>query len=101
MEKADEFMRRRHEYFIEEIRDYLAVGEDSFRVACYPNPFEDEIHLLGWTDDVKAQEVVIYDVMGRKVFSETCFGETLLKPNLPAGVYVLKVGTFTQRIVKY
>lgn len=102
MEKADEFMRQRHEYFREELKDYLAIEETgSMAVSCYPNPFTDEIRLLWRTGEVKEKEVAIYDVMGRKVFSGTCSNETVLKPNLPAGVYVLKIGTMTQRIVKY
>ena len=103
MEKADEFMRQRHEYFREEIKDYLAVGESaSVAVSCYPNPFTNEIRLRYQSNDFKGEEVAIYDVLGRKVFSETCNADEItLKPDLPAGVYVLKVGTMTQRIVKY
>ena len=103
MEKADEFMRERHEYFREELKDYLAIEEkDPIIVSCYPNPFTDEVRLLWRTGEVKEKEVAIYDVLGRKVFSETCSSnEVTLKPELPAGVYVLKVGAFTQRIVRY
>lgn len=103
MEKADEFMRQRHEYFREELKDYLAIEEkDPIIVSCYPNPFTDEVRLLWRTGEVKEKEVAIYDVLGRKVFSETCRTEEVtLKPDLPAGVYVLKVGAFTQRIVRY
>lgn len=99
--RTDEFLQERHAYFREEIKNYLAVGEaSSVTASCYPNPFADEIRLRYPSDNDKAQEVAIYDVMGRKVFSETCSNETILKPNLPAGVYVLKVGGYTQRIVR-
>ena len=107
MEKADEFMRQRHVYFREEIKDYLAVGEStSVAVSCYPNPFTDEIRLRYQSNNYKGEEVAIYDVMGRKVFSGTCSSndngnEIIFKPNLPAGVYVLKVGSYVQRIVRY
>lgn len=107
MEKADEFMRQRHEYFREEIKDYLSVWEStSVAVSCYPNPFTDEIRLRYQSNNFKGEEVAIYDVMGRKVFSGTCSGndngnEIIFKPNLPAGVYVLKVGSYAQRIVRY
>ena len=107
MEKADEFMRQRHEYFREEIKDYLAVWEStSVAVSCYPNPFTDEIRLRYQSNNYKGEEVAIYDVMGRKVFSGTCSGndngnEIIFKPHLPAGVYVLKVGSYAQRIVRY
>lgn len=102
MEQANNFLVQRDQYYKEELVYYLDLEETASEVGlCYPNPFTDEIHLRYPSNDGKAQEVAIYDVMGRKVFSETCFGETFLKPNLPAGVYVLKAGTMTQRIIKY
>ena len=102
MERANNFLGQRDQYYKEELVYYLDIEETASEVGlCYPNPFTDEIHLRYSSDDGKSQEVAIYDVMGRKVFSGTCFNETLLKPNLPAGVYVLKAGTMTQRIVKY
>lgn len=105
MELASEFFRQRHEYFKEEIKDYLDVGElASAVVSCYPNPFTDEIHLF-IDDERETHEVAIYDVLGRKVFSQACDansgGEITIKSDLPIGVYVLKVGSFVQRLVKY
>ena len=106
MEKADEFMRQRHEYFREEIKDYLAVGEStSVAVSCYPNPFTDEIRLRYQSNGFKGEEVAIYDIMGRKVFSEICNVDSgdriILKPHLSSGVYMLRVGSHTERIVRY
>ena len=103
MEQADEFFRQRHEYFREEISAYLDVAESSsVTVSCYPNPFTDELHLLWPVDDGQAHEVAIYDVMGRKVFSGICDAEeTVFKPNLSPGVYVLKAGGHAQRLVCY
>lgn len=103
MELADAFLRERDQYFREEIAEYLNIDVlDSTIVSCYPNPFTDEIHLLC---NGKSQEVAIYDVLGRKVFFETCGAdkgdEIILKPNLPSGLYVLKVGSYTERIVRY
>ena len=90
-------------YYKQELIYYLDMEETASEgVLCYPNPFADEIRLRCPSDDGDAQEVAIYDVLGRKVFSETCGAdEVILKPNLPAGVYVMKVGAYTQRIVKY
>ena len=103
MERADEFLSQRDHYYQEELLYYLGIDElASEVVSCYPNPFTDEIRLSCPSDEGKSQEVAIYDVLGRKVFSETCnTDEVTLKPDLPAGVYVLKVGTIMQRIVKY
>lgn len=106
MEKADEFLSQRSQYFDEELRDYLDIEEfASAMISCYPNPFSDEIYLRWLSDDGKADEIAIYDVLGRKVFSETLgddkIDEIVIRPCLPAGVYVLKAGSYTQRIVRY
>lgn len=103
MERVNEFLSQRDEYYKEELLYYLGIEETASEVvSCYPNPFSDEIRLSYPSDDGQSQEVAIYDVLGRKVFAETFTGEEVtLKPNLPAGVYVLKVGTMAQRVVKY
>lgn len=101
---ANDFLLKRDQYYQQELLYYLDVDEAASEVvSCYPNPFIDEIRLSSYpSDEGKPQEVAIYDVLGRKVFSETCNAdEVTLNPNLPAGVYMLKVGTMTQRIVKY
>ena len=106
MEKADEFLRQRRQYFDEELKDYLAVEELApVVISCYPNPFSDEIHLQWPSDEGMSQELAIYDVLGRKVFSKLVDAEDgvdiTIKPEMPAGVYVLKMGGHTQRIVRY
>ncbi len=47
-------------------------------------------------------EIAIYDLMGRKVFSRSVNGmnEISINPSLLAGVYVLRIGEHTQRIVR-
>jgi hypothetical protein len=103
MERANDFLVQRDQYYKEELINYLGIEEmTSEAVLCYPNPFTDEIHLHWCADNGKAHEVAIYDVMGRKVFFEICRGgEVVLEPHLPPGLYVLKVGAYTQRIVRY
>jgi hypothetical protein len=106
MEQAYGFIQQRDQYYKEELLHYLDVEEiASTNVSCYPNPFADEVRLRYPFGDGGAHEVVIYDVLGRKVFSQACDAESdaeiTIKTDLPAGVYVLKVGALTQRIVKY
>ena len=101
----DTFLRTRPECIIAELNEYLSVGEPSLtEVYCYPNPFSEEIRLAWQLDAGKADEVAVYDVLGRKVFSEAVnmeYGnEITIRPNLPAGIYLLKVGGSTRRIVR-
>ena len=106
MEKADEFLRQRCQYFDEEMREYLDIEELApVRVSCYPNPFIDEIRISFDAEQSRTAEIGIYDVLGRKVFAESCrlmdgANSFTICPKLPAGMYVLKVGGYTQRIVR-
>lgn len=72
----------------------------------YPNPSFGEIHLRLDAEGLSAHEVGIFDMMGREVFMMPCLlkegrNEITFNPNLSPGVYIIKVGNHTQRIVKY
>ena len=107
VEKADEFMRLRDQYFMEELSPYLDVKENNLAVvSCHPNPFTDEVQIMLDVEQSGAVELAIYDVMGRKVFAEACHlveGANVftIHPKLSAGLYVLKLGGHSQRIVRY
>lgn len=106
MPVIDYFLRERPENILEALDDFVSVDEFLTSVlGCYPNPFSDEIHIGVEAEGLGAKEVVIYDLLGRKVFSETVVAENgneiILNPELPAGVYVLKMGGHSQRIVRY
>lgn len=63
------------------------------RVAVYPNPFVDYIEVTNGVDPVE-----IYNLAGVKLLSTT--QSHIDTSNLPAGVYILKSGTQTIKIVK-
>ena len=106
MEKAYDFLRERDAYYMEELRPYLDVEENTpSLVSCYPNPFTDEIRIGFESEQLGQTEIGIYDVLGRKVFAESCslvygVNSITIHPKLSTGVYVLKVGGYTQRIVR-
>ena len=57
------------------------------------------------SDAFGAKEIAIYDMMGRKVFAQTYvmlqgYNELVLQPDLKAGVYVLKLGHSTHKIIR-
>ena len=106
VQKADDFLRLRDQYFMEELSPYLNVNENNLvTVSCHPNPFTDEVQIMFEAEQSGKVELGIYDVLGRKVFVESCHlvkGANVftIQPQLPAGMYVLKVGGITQRLVR-
>lgn len=107
MENADLFLKTRHEYFLAELEQLHSIGElKDMHPLCYPNPSTGMLHLRFQPEMTGDNEIAIYDLMGRKVFSQ-CYSfregivETTLQLDLEAGIYVLKANGFTQRIVMY
>lgn len=106
VEKADDFLRLRDQFFMEELSPYLSVNENiPAVVSCHPNPFEDEVQIMFESEQSGKVELGIYDVLGRKVFVESCHlvkGANVftIHPKLSSGMYVLKVGGYTQRLVR-
>ncbi len=84
-----------------------AVGDDGVEeidneeVVIYPNPVDD-IVMLETHGRASLQNVIIYDVNGRKVISTS---ESQIDiSNLPSGVYLMKIessdGIFYKKIIK-
>ena len=74
-------------------------------LLCYPNPSSSEIHLSFNDDILGSTEITIYDMMGRKVFTQHCEihqgqNDIVFQPNLKAGVYVLKMGRQVVKVVR-
>ena len=108
LEVIDAFLRGRNELMNEQIEAFMSIfsDEETASFACYPNPFTNEIHISIAADAFGANEIAIYDMIGRKVFVQAvsfCEGsnEITIHPNLSAGIFLLKVGEHVQRIVRY
>ena len=107
MRRVDWFLFRRCE-MIQEPLQMLLVGlpeTQQSQFLCYPNPFSGDLHICFDSDAVGATEISIYDLFGRKVFAQSCmlshgYNDIMLQPNLCAGVYVLKLGCQTMKIVR-
>ena len=90
--------------FYEQLIDGM---EEKFgSVQCFPNPFSGEIHLCFDTKELNADEISIYDMLGRKVFVAPCLitegkNEVIISPELSSGIYLLKAGGYSQRIVRF
>ena len=107
MGRINWFLMRRADYLDEPIHDLLVdlPEKQDIGVWCYPNPSSGEIHVCIGSERLVADEISIYDLFGRKVFAQSCmlshgYNDIMLQPNLCAGVYVLKLGCQTMKIVR-
>ena len=85
----------------------IGVDEYAYKpsIQVYPNPSIDEIRIV-LEADMNANEIAIYDMMGRKVFAQSLYlsegqNEFTIQPNLKGGVYLLKIGSRATKIVRY
>lgn len=102
------FLMKRSESIEEHLHELLFDIADIQKdgLACYPNPTSGELHLRFQSEASGDNEIAIYDMMGRKVFSQSYHlqGETIeatINPPLASGVYVMKVNGYAKRIVRH
>ena len=101
----NQFLRERPEKILEELESILSYEKPLLvDVKCFPNPSSGEMHLSVEADAFYISQINIYDLLGRKVYAQPCVlneGQTILtiNPDLPAGVYVLKIGSSAMRII--
>lgn len=107
MGRNDWFLFKRAECILDPLHGLVYDLPEELLTAfqCYPNPFSEEIHLSVDTEAFGEVEISIYDMMFRKVFAmpyqlDNGTNTITLHPNLPAGVYVLKVGHSAYKIVR-
>ncbi len=99
------------QYRVDYIAPYLDTiswgveGVDAPSPLCYPNPTSGPLRLclIATHDDL--EEIQLLDMTGRVVFTKPCpmevgYNEVALDLDVPSGIYVLKMGSFVQRIVK-
>ena len=105
MAVINRFLRERPQQILDELSAFLSVN-DSLHVefSCYPNPTQGELHLFIDADDFGFEQIAIYDLLGRQVYSSACAvsqgnNGVTLHPNLPSGIYVLKIGKQSVKIV--
>jgi hypothetical protein len=91
-----------------QIEAFLNVlsNTEPINFTCYPNPFSDQLYVLLSSGGNKEEEVTVVDLMGRCVYREWVrldAGMNLLdvQCEVAPGVYVLRIGGQTQRIVRY
>ena len=98
------FLLRRIESFFDQWHAFTGVDENTENTfSVYPNPTTGEIHLRLDAEWMDHAEMAFYDVLGRKVYSGILVpgnsGEITLRPGLPAGVYVMRIGKQTIKLI--
>lgn len=106
MAVVEQFLREMPMTIIKELQEFLSVNNlKTFDFQCHPNPFHQEIRLCIDAKTKFIDEICIYDLTGRKLFSMPYIfaegtNEVSVYPNLTAGVYLIRIGKMAHRIVK-
>lgn len=104
-DKIDQFLYHRKRTFWLHTNRYFGLPVAVNTVVCYPNPVHGgELNVRIILDKDITDDIVIYDLMGKCVFRESCFmgegeNEYVLHPQLSTGTYVLKIGQQSLKFV--
>ena len=104
--RINDYLSHRVENYLDEWESFTALDELSEKmVSVYPNPFTDEIHISIEAEGIDPIEVSVYNMMGQKVFAtffkpSSTGGEITINPAMQAGVYVMRIGGYAQKIVR-
>ncbi|HUH29073.1 T9SS type A sorting domain-containing protein [Gelidibacter sp.] len=71
-------------------RTFMSASDGIVDLSIYPNPVSNgKIYIT--TKENLTKNVEIYDVLGKKIISESLFGKELNISKLTAGIYILKI----------
>jgi len=106
MDVADAFLQNRCQRYEQELLGFLSVEEpvEAMVFSCYPNPSSGSFSLRFISNANATMQFEVYDAVGRKVISEpkqVRVGENHfnIEMQLPAGLYLLRMGASVERIV--
>lgn len=108
--QIDAFLQGRVAHYLDAMESFPLLRDDVTRsdldqFVCYPNPTNGEVHIKmqeGWP---RPMVIAIYNTMGQRVYCQSVSlheGEDIaLHAHLAPGVYLLQIGSCTQRLVKF
>ena len=106
MDTTDAFLRNRCQRFEQDLMSFLSVDEqsESLEFACYPNPSQGSFTLQFTANGNATLPFDVIDVIGRKVISGSKqvregLNAFNIETNLPAGLYLVRMGGSVKRIV--
>lgn len=105
MDFVDNILRNSHQKMEQGMFEFFAVDENvANQFVCFPNPFENELHLEFDDNRIDANEINIYDLTGRKVFSQRIHdmsqSDVSLLLDLTSGAYILRIGETSKLIIR-
>ncbi len=108
--EIDAFLQGRVAHYLDDVNSFPLLQDDFTlshldQFTCYPNPTVGEMRIemrVGWPRTIG---VTVFNVMGQVVYRQSTGiseGETIvLHADLPAGVYLIRIGSYTQRWVRF
>ncbi|MBR4838166.1 MAG: CotH kinase family protein [Bacteroidales bacterium] len=104
MGTVDSFLKNRYSNYEDELEDFLSVEENLVLNYCYPNPSSGVFVISFYSNTNETAPVRIYDCLGRLVwldYNKIEPGNNLIKFNvdLEPGLYIVKLGKSTKRII--
>lgn len=103
--EIDWFLRDRKNELALQTNRFFNLPSEISDLICFPNPLNEErLSLQFISNQDTPGTIAIYDMSGKCVFLQWCGlqkGEMhiIIKPNLPAGVYILKICGYSQKII--
>lgn len=101
----DRFLKKRVANMFDRLVAFFSDDDNNLNISrLYPNPVSDELHLVLWSDSFAVRDVELFDLLGRKVYSQRQVlmeGENNLDISCPytSGMYLLKFGNRMYKIV--
>lgn len=105
LEHINSFLRKRELTIKFEITDYLHLeASDVQEVVCYPNPCVEDLNINFQIKKSGIMPIQIVDVQGHTYYSKEFYfeeGENQMKitTKLPTGIFLVKVGDVTQKVI--
>ena len=105
----DAFLRDRVARYLDDMESFPLLKEDVIlanldQFVCYPNPSEGEFRLKMLMDWPRPYNVYIYNVLGQLVYCQSGSvvpDETIpIEADLAAGVYLVRIGSCVQKMIK-
>ena len=105
MLEIDQFLAGRISDLSNRLFELYALAENSTSIqSIYPVPTHDELHIITESNETGLVDIIIYNCYGERVFSTKAVipsdpHETVIRPDLPNGIYLLKVGTDIRKFI--